>query len=56
MTEGFDIKIDGGAYGIKITNKGIFGDKIEKPEVAICPNCGKVDMYIKDLEKIIKNR
>ena len=40
MIEGFDIKVDGVAYGIKITKPGIFGAKIEKPQAAICPKCG----------------
>ena len=54
MIEGFDIKVDGAGYGIKVTKKGIFGDKIEKPKVAICPTCGEISMYINDVSKISK--
>ena len=53
MINGFDIKIDGAGYGIKITkNSTIFSEKIEKPKVAICPKCGEVSLYIEKLEKI----
>lgn len=56
MIEGFDIKVDGAAYGIKITKKGMFGGKIEKPKVAICPKCGNVNMYIENIERILDNK
>lgn len=54
MINGFDIKVDGAGYGIKITkNSTIFSKKIEKPKVAICPKCGEVSLYIEKLEKIL---
>lgn len=54
MINGFDIKVDGAGYGIKITkNSTIFSDKIEKPKIAICPKCGEVSLYIEKLEKIL---
>ena len=56
MIEGFDIKVDASAYGIKITNKGVFGNKIEKPKVAICPKCGNVNMYIENVKKCLSNK
>ena len=53
MVNGFDIKVDGASYGIKITkNSTIFSERIEKPKVAICPNCGEVSLYIEKLDKI----
>lgn len=55
MIEGFDIKVEGAGYGIKITNgTGIFAKRIEKPKAAICPKCGEVSMYIEDLDRIQK--
>lgn len=46
MVNGFDIKVDGTSYGIKITkNSTIFSERIEKPKVAICPKCGEVSLY-----------
>ena len=53
MVNGFDIKVDGASYGIKITkNSTIFSEIIEKPKVAICPKCGEVSLYIEKLDKI----
>ena len=53
MKEGFDIKVEGTGYGIKIaTSSSIFAKRIEKPKVAICPNCGEISLYIENLEGI----
>lgn len=30
----------------------LFGDRIGRPEVAICPKCGEVSVYMKDVEKL----
>jgi hypothetical protein len=50
MVEGFDIKVEGGGYGIKISDgTGIFAKRIEKPKVAICPECGEVSLYIENI-------
>lgn len=55
MVEGFDVKVEGGAYGIKISNgTGIFAKRIEKPKVAICPNCGEISLYIENFSEIFK--
>jgi hypothetical protein len=57
MVEGFDMKVEGGAYGINITNgTGVFAARIEKPKVAICPECGEVSMYIENLEAVSGKR
>ena len=53
MVNGFDIKVDGASYGIKITkNSTIFSERIEKRKVSICPKCGEVSLYIEKLDKI----
>ena len=55
MSEGFDVKVEGGAYGIKITDgTGIFSKRLEKPKVAICPKCGEVSLYIENVNKLPK--
>lgn len=57
MIEGFDVKIEGAAYGIKIaTGVGIFASRIEKPKVAVCPKCGEVSLYIENVDKISKGK
>ena len=53
MINGFDIKIDGSGYGIKIVkSSSIFSEIIEKPKVSICPKFGEVSLYIEKLNKI----
>ena len=57
MVEGFDIKVEGAGYGIKIASgTGIFANRIEKPKVAICPKCGEISLYIENIDKISKHK
>lgn len=57
MTEGFDVKVEGAGYGIKIASgTGIFADRIEKPKVAICPKCGEISLYIENVDKISRSK
>ncbi len=54
MVEGFDIKVENGAYGIKIANSdSLFAKRLGKPKVAICPKCGEISLYIENPEQII---
>lgn len=56
MIEGFDIKIEGAGYGIKISRgDGIFAKRLEKPKVAICPKCGEVSLYIENIDEIVES-
>ena len=48
MVQDLDIKVEGGSYGIKITQQGIFKDNLGKLQCAVCPECGYVETYIKD--------
>ena len=53
MLEGFDVKVEQAGYGIKISKgTGIFAKRLEKPKVAICPQCGEISLYLENLEKI----
>jgi len=55
MIEGFDVKVEGAGYGIKIAKgNGIFAKRIEKPKVAVCPKCGEISLYIENLGEISK--
>jgi hypothetical protein len=55
MLEGFDIKVEWGGYGIKISDgTGIFAKRLEKPRVAICPKCGEISLYIENADKMDK--
>jgi len=54
MVEELDVKVEGGAYGIKITQLGIFKDNLGKLKCAVCPECGYTETYIQDTSKIKK--
>lgn len=55
MIEGFDIKVEAGANGIKLSiGDGFFAPRFEKPKVAVCPQCGEVSLYIENLDKLGK--
>jgi hypothetical protein len=57
MVEGFDVKVEGAGYGIKIASgTGIFASRIEKPKVAICPKCGEISLYIENVDEILKDK
>ena len=57
MVKGFDIKIEGGAYGIVISNNtGLFSKRLGKPKVAICPKCGEISLYIENIDEILENK
>ena len=57
MVDGFDIKVEGAGYGIKISKgDGIFAKRIEKPKVAVCPKCGEVSLYIENIDAITENK
>jgi predicted nucleic-acid-binding Zn-ribbon protein len=52
MVEDLDVKVGGGAYGIKITQQGIFKDNLGKLKCAVCPDCGYTETYIDYTSKI----
>lgn len=54
MKEGCAIKIEGGGYGIVLSSdeNKLFGGRMGKPKVAICPDCGEVSIYVENLEKL----
>jgi len=57
MIEGFDIKVEGAGYGIKIAKgTGIFAERLEKPKVAICPKCGEISLYVDNIDQISENK
>ncbi len=54
MVEDLDIIVEGAAYGIKITQQGIFKANLGKFKCAVCPECGYTETYIEDTTKIKK--
>lgn len=54
MIENLDVKVEGGANGLKITQQGIFKDALGKISCAVCPRCGYIETYVQDTGKIRK--
>ncbi len=54
MLEDFDIKVEGASYGIKITKQGLFKDNLGKVQCVLCLECGYLETYIKDTNKVQK--
>lgn len=54
MKENCAVKIEGAGYGIVLSSdeNKLFGGRIGKPKVAICPECGEVSIYLEDLDRI----
>lgn len=52
MKEDFDVKVEGAAYGLKITKPGIFRESLGKVHCAVCPKCGYIELYVEDTQKI----
>ncbi len=54
MVEDLDVKVEGTAYGIKITQQGLFKNNLGKITCAVCPECGYIETYIQDTTKVRK--
>ena len=52
MKEDYDVKVEGAAYGLKITKPGIFKENLGKVHVAVCSNCGYLEFYLEETDKI----
>jgi transcription elongation factor Elf1 len=50
MIENCSIKVQNSAYGIDLATdeRRLFNKRIGKPQVAICPACGEVSIYIEN--------
>ena len=56
MIEDCKVNVEGGMYGIKISQKGkgIFNRVSAKPKASVCPNCGYVAFYIEEFREFNK--
>ncbi len=54
MKENCAIKIEGAGYGIVLSadESKLFGGRMGKPKVAICPKCGEVSIYMENPEQL----
>ena len=55
MIENYDVKVEGAAYGLKITEQGIFKNNLGKVQAAVCPNCGYLEFYLNNVARINNN-
>ena len=54
MKENRDLRVQGAGCGLvlaKDENK-LFGGRVGKPKVAVCPRCGEISLYLDDVEKL----
>lgn len=57
MIKDFEVKVEGGGYGIKIAKgDGLFAKRLAKPKAAICPGCGEVSLYIENVEEMLEKK
>jgi ribosomal protein L28 len=56
MIDDCSVTVQGGMYGIKISQKGngMFNKVSAIPKAAICPNCGNVIFYIDEFKQFKK--
>ena len=54
MIEDLDVKVEGSAYGLKVTQQGVFKDNLGKINCVVCPKCGYIETYLQDTTKIKK--
>lgn len=52
MKENLEVKVEGAAYGLKITLPGIFKENLGKVHCAVCPECGYIEFYLEDIKKV----
>lgn len=54
MIEDYDVKVEGAPYGIKLAKQGILTANLGKILCAVCPECGYLETYIEDTNKLKK--
>ena len=54
MKENCDLRVQGAGYGVVLSTdeSKLFGGRIGKPKVAVCPQCGEISLYLDDVERL----
>ena len=54
MAENCSVKVEGAGDGIVMAtdDRRLFANRIGKPRVAICPECGEISFYIEKLDQL----
>lgn len=52
MVEDCDLKVEAGACGLTVSNNTnrLFSGNIGRPNVAICPECGEISIYLQNTD------
>ena len=56
MVENLEVMVSNGGYGIDIREKGLLKGTLGKIKCAVCPECGYVETYVDNTEKLKKIR
>ena len=54
MVENLQIHDGGDASNICVSQKGIFGKVLGKVTCAVCPECGHIELYVENPDKVKK--
>ena len=54
MVEDLALMVTGGGYGLDVRQKGMFKGALAKVKCAVCPECGYVESYVADTDRIKK--
>ena len=52
MVESLNVCVSGGGCGVDVREKGVFKNALDKIKCAVCPECGYVETYVENPEKI----
>lgn len=54
MVENCSVKVEGAGYGMVMAtdDRRIFSNRMGKPRVAICPECGEISFYIENVDQL----
>ena len=52
MIDNLEVSITNGSYGVCIKEKGLFKTSLGKLKCAVCKDCGYVETYLEDTEKV----
>ena len=54
MIANLEVMVSNGRYGIDVREKGILKGSLGKLKCAVCPNCGYIETYVENIDKIKK--
>lgn len=54
MVENCDIRVEGAGNGVVLAAdaRKLFSQRLGKPQVAVCPSCGEISLYMANPEEL----